>query len=598
MTKKLFLGTLILSAAACFAETYWQGKYPRALPLRELECKKVIYAKDFGAIPDDGKCDASALQNALDELTKNQNAKLVIEKGVYDISFSPKGKERAFYIEQAKNVHIDAQGSTFLISAPFLGLFTVYESENVLIENIILDYKILPHTSARITSIDKKNLSINAEVFKDHPRLDAENLQTSGTGFFMDSKIAGRPKTGMANGYSLSKLEYLGKTAEGLESFKVFFKELKEIDFLETGDVYTRTCKRSAAAFGGGFLRQVTFKNIDIYASPAGAFTVGRSELVNFINCTNKIKEGRWKSTNADAFHIPNNRQGVWIENCQIEGIADDCVNIYLVPTFAVEQPALDTLRIVPKGSKNDKPLERGEFFVGDEVFFFRSKTNVIFDSARVVSVDYATGLVKFDKALENIDLGLEKSKCTTIYNASNSKGNVIINSVFKNSKRFGLFIKATDVLIENNYFEGLSSSAITLHNEPGWPEGLFSRRIVIRGNKFKDNGFEEHYELKGGWPGGAITSLAAGAKSKTPFYLNCDLLIENNEFLSWRGRAIYLRDTKDVVIKNNKICAPTPPLSDKFRINASAFAFENCANIVAENNANQSGNETLIREK
>lgn len=587
---------LILSACAIGAPAAAEDSgFPREEPLRGMDTPRVLHAKEFGVIPDDGKCDADAIQKALDALSKLRNAKLVFEKGVYYVSLSPRGSERAFVVEGAKDIAIDARGSEFIISSPFLGLWTFVGCGNVIIENMSVDYDPLPQTCGRVVKIDEAGLSMDVEVLPKHPDFDAAHLQTSGTGFFMDGKIAGRQKRGMRPGYTAQSFENIGKSVAGNAVFKIKFGELPEISLLKEGDVFTRTCKRSAAVFGGHHNRQITFRNIEIFAGPAGAFTLGFSEAMNFLNCKNTIRQGRWKSTNADAFHIPNNRVGPWIEDCRVEGIADDCINIYLVPTFPVEQVDARTLRIVPKGSRTDKPLDENEFRNGDEVFFFSPKTQSIFASARVKSADYKTGIVKFDRDLDGVSCGLDKHNSTTIYNAENSNGIVIRKSEFKNSKRFGAYVKGKNVLIEDCVFEGLSSSAIVLMNEPGWPEGLFSRNVVIRRNIFIDNGFDEHYEF--GWPGGAITSLAPGCKIKSGYYMNSDILIEENTFRLWRGRAIYMRETECCEILNNTFLEPAAPSGIRARDNDAAIALEKSRAIKIEGNANRSGVEEVFKK-
>jgi len=556
--------------------------------LRSIEIKQTIYAKDFGVLPDDGKCDAAALQNALDALAKLENAKLVIEKGIYDIAGAPKNGKRALALENARRVQVDGGGAKFLISSPFLGFLTLSNCKECIVENMTVDYDPLPHSTGKIVSVNKEALEVVCEVLPKHPRFDAEHLKTSETGFFMEAEVAGRPKRGMANGYAKSDIVYEGKSANGLDLFRVKFKSVPEISLLNAGDYYTHTCKRSAAAFGGENCQNSTLRDIDILASPAGAFTFGRCSAMNFINCRNTIAEGRRKSTNADGFHHPNNRVGPWIEDCRIEGIADDCANIYLVPLFVAEQLGARALRVCPKGSQLDKLPDADEFFKGDEIAFFTPETNTVFATARITDFDAARGVIRFDKDVADIVAGLDKRKCTTVYNVGNSRGVVIKNSSFKNSKRFGLYIKAEDVLIENNCFEGLSSSAITMNNEPGWPEGLWAKRVIIRGNTFKDCGFEEHYEF--GWPGGMIASLAPGARSKTPYYLNSDIVIENNTFYAWRGVGVYMRDTQNAVVKNNKFFAPAAPSGLKQRPNAALVHAEKSQNIVVENNENATG--------
>ena len=78
---------------------------------------------------------------------------------------------------------------------------------------------------------------------------------------------------------------------------------------------------------------------------------------------------------------------------------------------------------------------------------------------------------------------------------------------------------------------------------------------------------------------------------------MNANILIENNTFKLWRGRAIYLRQTRDTLISNNRFLEPAKPAGVKPRKNDAAIVLEKSRDIELTDNKNESGLEELIKK-
>lgn len=69
----------------------------------------VLKARDFGAIPNDGKDDTQAIRKMFD--AAEQNAKFVFEKGVYDVGMDGKGDY--FKLAKKSDILLDGNGAKF-----------------------------------------------------------------------------------------------------------------------------------------------------------------------------------------------------------------------------------------------------------------------------------------------------------------------------------------------------------------------------------------------------------------------------------------------------------------------------------------------------
>jgi len=114
--------------------------------------------------------------------------------------------------------------------------------------------------------------------------------------------------------------------------------------------------------------------------------------------------------------------------------------------------------------------------------------------------------------------------------------------------RRYGVFIKASDGLIENNVFEGLSSTGIAILNTPSWPEGFWAQNLIIQSNRVSECG-------RVGAPA-IIASKKLGrsqgeASMTTPLQKNIFQL--NNEFHAVAGPALLLQGVSDLVLEGNE---------------------------------------------
>ncbi|MGZ0654776.1 right-handed parallel beta-helix repeat-containing protein [Coraliomargarita sp. W4R72] len=562
----------------------YTAELPRPEPLRELATTQTIHAKDFGAIPDDGLNDWEAIQKALDALIKSEQPTLLeFENGHYHLDPpTENGRATCFRLNGLSHAVIDGKGAEFTILNPEVGFLGLSNSDHVIVKNMSVDYDPLPYTQGWIRAIDLTNGTFDLEVADGFPKPDADYFQNSPQrwGSALDPKIPGRFKRGAFTFYSSTGTTRL---SDSLFRIQLARTGAQHMQGLEVGDRYQEQARSNAATlFYITGSTNITYESVTIYASPAGVFVGSYNEAINFLHCDVAIKEGRWKSSNADVIHMQSNRIGPWVENCRFEGVMDDLINIYTVP-FHVTKMTTPTKIQLGKSSNRGKMTQRFDgrgYKIGDTLVFMNPQTGAAMGERKILSMDLKAGTVIIDSPVDSIELGSTK-RHTHVYNKSLSGNFVIRDNQFLNSRRYGIFLKASNGLIQGNHFEGLFQEAITLHNEPDWPEGPYSENIIIDSNVFKHCGFSGPYlgQLS---RRGVVHAAASklGHQSVAALKVHRNLQITNNQWYEWEGNALFLANTDNAFISNNQFTSSTNlsnPATDIFIDEAS------CANITIE---------------
>ena len=199
---------------------------------------------------------------------------------------------------------------------------------------------------------------------------------------------------------------------------------------------------------------------------------------------------------------------------------------------------------------------------VGDRLLFFDPEAGLPVGSEQIESMVYdpteAAWRVSLSGPVGPLSPGTDKAN-TTVYNLSRTgNGFVLRYNTFRNSRRFGNLIKSHHGLIEGNHYEGLSSAAITIHNEPSWPEGLSSERILVRDNVIRRCGFDTSY--LGPRKGAIELYLHRLPYAPAPWMGQRDIRILNNEISDWQCKAIAVENGQEIVVAGNRIGSSARP--------------------------------------
>jgi hypothetical protein len=514
--------------------------------------------REYGAIPDDGLADTAAIQSALDAAASSGvPCTVLFEPGQYDLTVAPGSSAdlMALSLNDASDVVINGSGSLWMIKNPLGGVIRMVKCRRVILRDFSVDYDQVPFSAGVIRGIDTEQVSIDMEVVAPHPPLDQACFsEASGRwGYPLDPEVPGRLAEGCSNVYFSDRIERL---TNGL--FRIFFEKessRQTIHWLSVGQRYVQQARNNdGSLFAAKRCRDITFQRITTYAASSLNYVSILSDRTNVLQCRAQIRPGRWKSGNADAVHSQSDRTAPWVEDCDFEGLGDDGSNFYIRP-LSVQQIVSSNILVLVRTTGTVQPFPDEEIQVGDTLRFFDPVSGEITGEALVKSMDQPSGRVVLNVPVAGIRPGTDKS-CTQVYNRNLCSGFVIRNNRFANSRRYGNLIRGSDGLIEGNRYEGLSDSPVSVKNEPSWPEGFFSRNLLIRNNRMTGCGFEYSYLTR---PGAANIQVSAHALNQ--WVLNStvqeNIRIENNRFENWCRAGVSLSNTRNAVVSGNEFLPP-----------------------------------------
>jgi hypothetical protein len=564
--KKISFIIFLLSIAI---NAQYQFKLPehfrtkRDLPLIDFPTSVDAILTDFGAIPNDGKDDTDAILKSIEYARKlslfGSNVKIIFPKGKYDL-FTNKNNNHLIEVKNLKNVIIDGNGAEITIHDPLKGFLSIFKSNNIIVKNLFIDYDPLPFTQGKIMAINLEDKTFELKIDEGFPHLNHTMFQESNQvwGMLMDPKIPGKLKDGAPNLFPSKQFEEIEK---GL--FKVKINAINLLKAMEVGDSYVHIARfNGKSIFSTSFSKNITYLDVTSYASPAGTYQAHNMEEWNVINCKIKLKPGRLHSANADSFHVNGGKFGPWIENGYFEGYSDDAVNLKYAKRNILKQ--LSPTEIVIKHT-----LE-----VNEVIKIFNPRDGELIGTYKVLEAK-PDGLpnvkITLDKPINiQLQVGEETNDDVAYVDSQSNESFVIRNNTFRNARRYGILIQATNGLIERNIFENLSQSAITIYNGVDWGEGFTANNIVINQNIFNNCGYDSAYLTD--YDAATIKMSVKKLKNKVPngkwygvatanWQALENITITNNTF-SYNKKAISIESTVNAIIKSNMFIKNSKDLS------------------------------------
>lgn len=498
-----------------------------------------LYVSDFGAKPDDDEDDTAAINKAIKTASKiGNNVKVVFEKGRYICG--EKTGSYAIIMENVKNVELVGNDCEIYITDPFAGTFRLDGSSGLTIRDLTVKYKQAPWAQGYVESVDLTDGTFIYDIMDGYDIFanpQYKNLQAA-WGVAMENDDPTMMRKDVVDHFKFSKIE---SVSEG--KYKVWLSDpsLVKGETLRVGDriIYTNRSNGVGHVFGAYSSTDLTIKNVLIHESPdcllVGTGMKGKIVLDGIKSEIDK-KDERWIVSNADGFHIQISYAPIIIKNCEIEGLLDDCINIYQLTGTVTEKHADNSYQLV----HNSQALP----LVGETVIFYNSKTNEELDRAKVVSVtktNTVNGKFVFDKQMKNIEGG----SSTWAVAERRGNGTEITDNVFAKSRRYGFLCKASNAVIKNNTFKDLGGAGISFVSSiaKAGDECTFSENIVIENNIF-DNTCYRNAEKR--------TSGAIQIPNYGQYRPIRNITISGNSFVNMPKYGVYGGGTDGLTISGN----------------------------------------------
>lgn len=533
-------------------------KVARQLPLKDISTKNYLDVTHFGAIPNDNKDDSKAIEKALlaVEDTKG-NVKLFFPKGVYNIR-TENDNTHCFHLNEVSNFVLEGDSATIIIENPTHGFLKLKNCKSGIIKGFSVDYSILPFTQGTVSKVnpEKNTFVFEADHIGSLPTdQNFVNAKTKwGTLYDKSRKTLKNLAPNLIPVKNIEKLNIAG-------SFQITTTP-NVIQYIEKGDPFAIIARYNGRpTYDVNFCYQLTFMNNTNFAGPAGGFGLKESSSISILDCKVQRKEGRLISQDADCVHVTPGYVGPWIENCLFEGQMDDAINIKTELSYILEV------------------LGKNEFLVsanlqqGDMLSLFNPREGILIGRCKVIKSSRSGKgtIIQTDREFSSLNVGREKDK-DMFFNQSKANENFVIkNNIFRNSRRYGILIQATNGIIEGNRMENLSTGAITLQNSASWPEGFVPSDVVIKGNTITNCGFDKSYWAEGENVAPILIRTTTCTKEKAQWQGIQRIEITNNNIKSNSKRAIYLSGAQDVNIENNHSTA----------LSSDLYFQDNCSNVV-----------------
>jgi len=532
----------------------------RPLPLRNLAVNVHLSVRDYGAVPNDGNDDRGAIRNAIAAAQKATGpVQIDFEPGTYDFGgvtqdFEVSTDNAAILLHACNNIIVNGNGSTLMIHRQDVCAFWANASKKIIFRNFFVDYDPLPFSQGIVRAVDGVQGSFEFELQEGFPAPNESFFNTyNGNSFGMlkDPSHPGRLKKNCPDFFVYNTLQ--DRDALGGNRFHIQLADKNQISNFKIGDVFVIVARAGSVGRFQSGSENITFDRITAYASPGPLFIGSWTSRLNILNCKAVLKGERLITAGGDGVHCQSARIGPWVENCDFEGLSDDCLNIYGRPIHFTEKNSPTQMKVSPD---TGVPIQSGDKLVFfDPIDGLTEEATVASFSGNVLVLDAPVTLARFAHAG---DSDWYKKDVHAYDLSAVGSGFVFKNNYMHDGRRHGMFIKASDGVIENNCFEGLTGSGIWIANAPTWPEGFWARNLVIQNNWVSDCG----YAYSGGlFPCVNIAGMqlnAAGQEISMRAPIQKNISLRHNVFHIASNQAMKLSGVADLIATGNEFTNAT----------------------------------------
>ena len=523
-----------------------------------------VSVKKFGARPDDGKDDTKALRKAAAYCRAHEGTTLEIPAGVYILrdtaairleeevlagKYGGNPEPRMFvpyfpYVKGldftgCKDVTIEAQGAEILLEG-WMQPVSIIDCKNFTLRGLTIDYKVQPHSEGRVVDIEDGWFTVQF----DEDRQMAKKMPASRICVWDDRYGMISPKI-----YAFNKREVLPGN-------KMRFKGKMDPALLGSTIGMTHTYHFRPAVFVGTSDNTV-LEDVTIHSQP-GMGVLGWDSHDIFMTGLKVVpRDGKRFSTNTDATHFSSCSGVIRFEGCTFLGQGDDATNVHGYYHNILGRSGDGWLLTALDAPTFTHSQETDVPRVGDRIEVTRISTLEPVITTEVTEVAWEPRSLQVSVKLRDSipdDFG-----DYYLFNVSK-----IPDLEFRHCRVLGNFArgvlsKARNVIVEDNYFQGCTGSAIHVGAESNWKEGSFAASAQIRRNEIVNCG-QSH-----GQQGGACgIAVIIGAPDTEGTYIHGDVTIEDNRirsdvYESETGISVF--NAASLTIRGNDISGCTDPV-------------------------------------
>ena len=575
-----------------------------------LSAAKKVYNMERFGIKSNTKQNCSVLMKAaLEEIARDASPKdkIVLQFSLGQYDFYPEGAtEREYYIsnhdqvnpkkvgialEDFNNLTLEGNGASFVFHGRMLPI-SLLRSKNCVLKDFSIDFDKPQIAQIQIIENDPQNgITFLVAPWVNY-RINSDSVfETYGEGWKNQQNTGIAFEKGTRHlVYNTSDLSYSTKGIYETKHRKLTAPLWKDSRLTSGTIVAMRTWERPAPGIFLSHNVDTKLENVKVHYSEGMGLLAQLCDnitLDGFGVCLKGSRDPRYFTTQADATHFSGCKGKIISINGLYEGMMDDAINIH--GTYLKVIKRLDNNTLIGRYMHGQSwGFDWG--FAGDKVQFVRSKTmELIGKENKIVAIqaiDKPTshGAKEFRITFaQDIDPVINESDGFGIENLTWAPEVLFANNIIRNNRARGsLFSTPRKTVVENNFFDHTSGTAILLCGDcNGWYETGACREVIIRKNKFV-NALTNMFQFTN-----AIISIypeIPNLKDQVKYFHGGKkgaILIENNEFETFDAPILYAKSVNGLVFRKNKIIQNTD--YKPFHWNKKRFLLERVINAEIE---------------
>lgn len=573
MKKIFFIGLLLITSVISFAQ--------------------IVNVSEYGIVP--GRDVTFEVNQLIQSLKGKEGVTLFFPKGQYE--FYPENalekyravtnhdnslKRLAFPLFGLTNFTLDGNGSTFMFHGKICPI-TVEGSTNTVLKNFTIDWE---HSFINELVVVENNTYENsfvAEVNDGQFQFEVKDNQILFQHYdWWDVIGQNIAYDGDKEAAMWHTKDYFLKYSNKTKITKLNKSSAKFVNITkETPPVGTVFATYGPSPGGNRFAQAIHLssskdnfiQNVTVLAAGGMALIAERCENVNLDGFKVTPRSDRHMATRADATHFLGCKGLIKIENCLLEKMMDDGINVHGA-YIKVEEYRGENTFLCEISHRQQWGLIFAE--PGDKIMLTSretvlpiqemtvTKTEVLNDKRVLITVaetpKTTAGLLSFENITWNPDLYVNN------------------NTIRNNRARAALITTKGKVLVENNYFSSQMHGILIEGDNKAWYESGGVREVVIKNNVFENIGYGngESYPLF------ASPMLTEEQKLGAEKY-HFNITFSNNKVNSFNGHLVYAKSVKGLKIEENTIeLSKYYPTGSK----KPAFEFDYCEDVFISKNS------------
>ena len=500
----------------------------------------------ISSIPKDDEEKIIVFENGtyLIDATKLRTQKLYITNTVGDKEFNddetPHLNRAPLYFEGLKNVTVEGNGAKFIIHGKSTNA-VIDNCDNIKLQNLVITASNPEMHELKV--VGKGLLYVDFEIDEQSEYInESGNLYFVGHDYKRSFKDCSRSAWWIAH-FPVDMPHFCKRTYHPLrDAFKVVETEKRRIraytftaGTFKVGDkYYLYDVRRQYAGIFVQNSKNVTLENIKQHFNYSLAFVAQNTENITLTNLDFTPENDRVMCSVADFIQICMCRGKVVVKDSKFSGAGDDCMNVHGFHFKIVDKDDNKiTVRFMHPQSHGYNAFE-----IGDKIDFIHPETLLPKGNATVLN---ATMLNEYD-----IELTLDNSENAVIgefvENVTACPQVEFINNEIDRIITRGLLLTTRGKTnIENNRFYSTTMSGILLSDDAdNWYESGMCLDMTIKNNIFDycgENGI-----------------LIKPENKKYEGAVHKNITIEGNTFKKCERPCLDIKDTDNIVIKNNVI--------------------------------------------